>query len=152
MERADVCRIFYIVSDIINAAISVFAVITLVALSNPDFDAQLGGFVNYAIYSPGGSQSDFDGMVAMIKFFIILALIDYAVVTLFGFFARRTLKNRTNHVWPHILYLITSYGFLGINIVTVVSTFHYWFAFVVAANFVVALVTAIFGMKVHNDV
>lgn len=127
MERADVCHKFYIASDVINSVVFILGIVT-----------------RSAFYT--GSKDQRTIFIAVVIF--------YAIATALGFYARWGLKNKNNRFWPHLVYIFVSYAFLGCSIghfVASSSSTGNIFIGISAVNFIVAIITAIFGMVVHND-
>ena len=146
-ERIDICRYCYILSDVVNTVIFVFALLIFIGMKNADANATLGGI--YVIFAKTVTAEE--AAYSTTTFFIMMC-ITYVIADIIGFIARYTLKNRSHRFWPHLVYIVPSYFLLfgGINIVTSMNN-PIPVYILIGWNFVFALGCAIFGMVVHND-
>ena len=140
MERSDICKISYGVSDMINTIIIVF-IITIFAcrMNNNDLFGLLSG-----------DTTTKDGAIGI----LIPSLILYTAMTSIGFVARFALKNRSGYLWPHVTYLVLTpiyFITIAISFSGASGTFALILLAVMGVNALIALFSSIFGIVVRND-
>lgn len=145
-ERVDVCRYFYILSDVINTVIFVFALLIFIGSINEDANATLGNiFINTI------KTMTIEEVRANTKTLFIIGSVSYVLADVVGFVCRYTLKHHSHRFWPHLVYILPSYILLIECINIVICSTVSMLTILIGFNFVFALVCAIFGMIVHND-
>lgn len=140
MERSDICKISYGVSDMINSLIIVF-IITIFScrMNDNDFLGLLAG-----------DTATKSGAIGV----FIPVLVIYVAITSIGFTCRYSLKNSSGYLWPHITYLVLTpiyFITIAISFSGFKGTLAIVLLIVMGINSLVAIFSSIFGMVVRND-